>query len=116
MTTPDISWFNIASKKMDWVTTRQKAISENIANADTPGYIGRDVESFSDFLDKSSSSADVEAEVSEASNEWSGSFDGNRVVLEEQALLASGSSSEFALATKLYRKGYALIAMAAGKN
>jgi flagellar basal-body rod protein FlgB len=116
MTTTDTSLFKLASLRMEWATARQKAISENIANADTPGYVGKDVQSFEDFLQKAESGAGGGVETTEATNAWSGSFDGNRVVLEEQTLLSTSNAGDFALATKLYRKGHALVALAAGRK
>lgn len=116
MDTSNASWFNIASQKMDWLTARQKAISENIANADTPGYIGKDVVSFEDHLSASENSARGDVEVTEANNSWGGSFDGNKVVLEEQVMLSSETTGDFALASRLYRKGYQMIGLAAGRK
>ena len=30
-------------KKMNWLNRRQRVIAENVANADTPGYLARDL-------------------------------------------------------------------------
>ena len=109
------SWFGIASANMDWAAGRQKVIAENVANADTAGYVGRDVVSFADHLARSSGerrSPDVE----EASNSWGGSFDGNRVVLEEQMMLSNEAASSYQLAAKLYAKGHELIALSVSSN
>lgn len=116
MNPSDVSWFKTAAAKMDWATARQKVISENIANADTPNYVGRDVDSFASHLDRALHSGRSEVQADIADNSWGGSFDGNRVVLEEQALLSSQTSGEFALATKLYRKGHQLIALSLGRK
>lgn len=111
-----VSWFNTATAKMDWATARQKTLAENIANADTPGYVGRDVSSFEDHLVRSMQTGREEVQVNEADLSWGGSFDGNQVVLEEQALLSSQTSGEFALATKLYQKGHQLLALSLGRK
>lgn len=103
------SWFSLAARKMDWAAARQKTIAENIANADTPGYVGRDVASFEDHLSSANARGAVRTE--EAANSWGGSFDGNRVVLEEQMVLSRGASSDFALASRLYRKAHDMIAI-----
>lgn len=46
--------FKLASDKAQWLATRQTAVANNIANANTPGYGAMDVEPFQSVLDKSS--------------------------------------------------------------
>lgn len=114
MDLPGDSWFGLAGRKMDWAAARQRAIAENIANADTPGHVGRDVVSFEDHLSQASARGSVQTE--EATASWGGSFDGNRVVLEEQMVLSNGAASDYQLAARLYRKGHDMIGLAvAGK-
>jgi flagellar basal-body rod protein FlgB len=48
----DIGLFSMAERKLDWIDTRQKQLSQNIANADTPGYKSRDIAAFSSVLDQ----------------------------------------------------------------
>jgi flagellar basal-body rod protein FlgB len=38
--------FNLAFRQNEWLAQRQSVISSNIANANTPGYKAKDVESF----------------------------------------------------------------------
>ncbi len=104
------SWFGTASRKMDWAAARQKAVAENIANADTPGYVGRDVKSFEEHLASSSPRGTVDTE--EVGSTWGGSLDGNKVVLEEQMVLSRTASSDFEMAASLYRKGHDLFGIA----
>lgn len=115
MDTPGHSWFQLASRRMEWLSTRQQVISTNIANANTPGYAGRDVQSFDDFLN-SGTEAGRGAEIDESVSRWGGSKDGNTVVLEEQTILAAQSAGEFRLASRLYAKGHQLIGIAAGRR
>jgi len=103
------SFFRLASERMDWLAERQKVLAANIANADTPGYRARDLTSFEDFL------ATGVAESRETVSPWDVSADGNRVVLEEQSLLASETEESHRLAARLYRRGHDLIALAVGK-
>ena len=104
-----LSLFRLASARMDWLAERQKVLASNIAQADTPGYRARDLNSFEDFLRQGV------AESREAGSVWDVSADGNRVVLEEQSLLASETEESHRLAARLYRKGHDLIALAVGK-
>lgn len=115
MDAPGQSWFQMASRRMEWLSSRQKVIAENIANANTPGFAGRDVQSFDDFL-KSETQAGGRVRIDESGTRWGGNKDGNTVVLEEQTILAAQSAGEFRLASKLYAKGYQLIGIAAGRR
>lgn len=42
--------FNLAFRQNEWLAQRQSVISSNIANANTPGYKAKDVESFDDAM------------------------------------------------------------------
>ncbi|WP_027234471.1 flagellar basal body rod protein FlgB [Leisingera caerulea] len=106
------SWLQTASQRMTWLAERQKVIAENIANADTPGYNARDVESFDDYLGKAPGSA---VSVDYAKSEWGRSLDGNGVILEEQSILAASVSGQYRLASKLYSKAHQMIATVNGK-
>jgi flagellar basal-body rod protein FlgB len=57
----NLTVFNMASKKMSWLTQRQAVLANNIANADTPNYTGKDLKSldFSKELHKARTSLKV---------------------------------------------------------
>jgi len=42
--------FDLLESKLGWIESRQRVLSQNIANADTPGYRTRDVAPFSAHL------------------------------------------------------------------
>ena len=44
--------FDLAFQRSQWLSVRQSAIAENIANVNTPSYRARDVEPFETVLDK----------------------------------------------------------------
>lgn len=48
-----VQLFGLASQQARWLSVRQTAVANNIANANTPGYRAVDVEPFSKVLDKS---------------------------------------------------------------
>jgi flagellar basal-body rod protein FlgB len=54
--------FDLAFRQNEWLAQRQSVISENIANANTPGYKAKDVESFEDVMRRSVSMATTNAE------------------------------------------------------
>ncbi|EAR51726.1 flagellar basal body rod protein [Oceanicola granulosus HTCC2516] len=131
MTLEAMSFFRIASQRMQWLGTRQQVVSENIANADTPGYRARDVSPFESMVTRSDagsgpavsnpahitgSGRGAAVDVREDEGTWNVSLDGNTVVLEEQSIKASEISENYRLAAQLYRKGYELLGLAASSK
>ena len=45
--------FDLAFRQNEWLAQRQSVISSNIANANTPGYKSKDIESFDEVMRKS---------------------------------------------------------------
>ena len=43
--------FQLASQRMQWLSTRQALVAENVANASTPGFKARDLPPFTAALD-----------------------------------------------------------------
>jgi flagellar basal-body rod protein FlgB len=43
MDTAGIPLFSLISNRMSWLSARQSVLAENVANADTPNYIARDL-------------------------------------------------------------------------
>ncbi len=113
MDTSAPSWLDTASRKLEWLGERQRVITENVANADTPGYKAREVESFEDYLSRAGSSGG-KVNVNIAKNGWGSSLDGNGVVLEEQSILAAETRGQHQLATSLYGKAYRMMSMVNG--
>lgn len=122
-----ISFFKTASQRMQWLGVRQKVITENIANSNTPGFKAKDITSFATMVEgtqqssittthaKHISSGDQAANIrTEVSAEtWGESLDGNTVVLEEQTVRSNEVGENYQLAARLYRKGYDLLTLAA---
>lgn len=108
----DNSWFGIAAQRMDWAAGRQSVIASNIANADTPDYAPKDVVSFEEHLSRSIGNGRGAPDTIEQDTAWGGSMDGNKVVLEEQMSLSNSASSDYQMATSLFRKGYDLLNIA----
>ena len=97
-----IHLFDLASQQARWLSTRQIAVAENIANANAPGYKAADVPPFEAVFNDSGftmtatntahigvdSSAPDAVPVTEASA-WEVSRSGNSVSLDQE-LLKSG--------------------------
>ena len=120
-----ISFFKTASQRLQWLGARQKVISQNIANSDTPNFKAKDVSSFSKMLEGSQQSgltttnskhigggqsARISTEITE--DVWGETIDGNTVVLEQQSILANEVGEDYQLAARMYRKGYDLLTLA----
>ena len=43
MNLPDVPLFSMLRERMTWLNQRQDLLSQNVANADTPGYVARDL-------------------------------------------------------------------------
>ena len=50
MNMPELPLMSMLRERMGWLNQRQNVLSQNVANADTPGYVARDLKPFSDFL------------------------------------------------------------------
>ena len=43
MNLPDVPLLSMLRERMSWLNQRQDLLSQNVANADTPGYVARDL-------------------------------------------------------------------------
>jgi flagellar basal-body rod protein FlgB len=124
----------LIANKMSYLTERQVVLSQNVANADTPGYKPRDLVpfSFKDELEKIQKGSSVTARitqpqhivpasqsggkvVSKAGRDYDTLPDGNSVVIENQMMKVSETASEYQTMTGLYRKITSLFRMAIGR-
>ena len=120
-------------RKVAWLTQRQEVLSQNVANADTPGYRPNDLKAF-DFKGilrrepmqiNMAVTADNQLpgrrrRLSDFSEEqdckpYETAPAGNSVILEEQMMKVSDSQVKHRLATELYKKQLSLFRIAASK-
>lgn len=114
--------------KMNYLNQSQIVTSENIANADTPGYVPRklnDVD-FSSVMKAARNRPSIgqattnanhiggdkklgEADSRDARAVYEASPDGNAVIIEEQLLKAGQTQADYNLITNLYRKNVGMI-------
>jgi flagellar basal-body rod protein FlgB len=114
----DTPYFALLRARLDFLGDRQRLIAENIANAATPGYTPRDLDSaaFERAIDRASRGGDATAIKSARIVDRPDSettMDGNSVVLEDQAMRAMETRMAFETGLSLYQKGLALMRMAA---
>lgn len=135
MTTGNIALFKALDAKMDYLSQRQRVISQNIANVDTPGYKPRDltkVDFGSVLKDVNKSSHDSVSLATTNSKHLPMGNDvataqeykqrklfeiapsGNAVVMEEQLLNSNQTVTDYNLMTNLYQKQVGFLKIAIG--
>jgi flagellar basal-body rod protein FlgB len=129
MTISDMSYFQALNTRMTWLNERQRILAENVANANTPGFLAKDLAepNFRDLLRKSAapiglaqtSGAHIQSigdasatkfKVESSSEEADKS--GNSVTLEAQMMKVSQSVADHELMSNLYKKGMDLMRIA----
>jgi flagellar basal-body rod protein FlgB len=131
MNLPDVPLLSMLRERMTWLHQRQDTLSQNVANADTPGYVARDLKplNFSEALGEArrgttmmttnvrhialSRSRGGLFEDHETPDQES-SPNGNAVSLETQMIKVSETQAEFQAAANLYAKAMTLMKTAIG--
>lgn len=129
-----LALFRLVGQRLDYVSQRQAVLSENVANADTPGYRPNDLEPFAEQVNRLSRSHRLPmarthpghidaaagrpepAEAGTMRDAYEVSPAGNEVVLEQQMIAVTQNAMDHQLALNLYRKQAGLIRMAIGRN
>jgi len=133
MALSDIPLFGMLRERMHWVQARQSVLSQNVANAHTPGFTAQDVRE-TDFRNvlKNSTSGQLQMAAtrvghlsgSPTTTSARGDFatkdapdsetsaNGNSVVLEEQMMKVAENQMDYQTATTLYTKGLGMLRMA----
>lgn len=113
----DIYLFQVASRKSQWLSARQIAVADNIANVNSPGYRAVDVHPFSTVLDASPialaatelghiepadpAAASLEEEADPAPGEES--ISGNTVNLEHELINLGAVSRDYSMTANIRR-------------
>lgn len=108
---------------------RQSVIASNIANADTPGYRARDLESFSESYARGTTrtgmrtTRDGHLSSNEASVRWAqvdaggdASPNGNNVSLENEMVRGTRANSNHTLALTVYRASLDILRTTIGRG
>ncbi|MGE0597708.1 MAG: flagellar basal body rod protein FlgB [Hyphomonadaceae bacterium] len=122
-------FFGLLRTRLDQLSERQRLISENIANASTPGYRPRDLDTsgFERMLASqhgaglamartnpghmAAGGGPVQAEIVTRDDSET-TIDGNAVVIEDQMARAAETRMQFETGIALYQKGLQLVRMA----
>ncbi|VAW23626.1 Flagellar basal-body rod protein FlgB [hydrothermal vent metagenome] len=125
--------FQAIKSKMEWNQSRQKLLAENVANADTPGYRGRDLVKF-DFESalKGQAGGSIATVTTNArhiaarntSGAGGSKFsvqsyeitpNGNGVTLEDEMMKVAANQMDYQAATSLYSRSIKLLRTALGR-
>lgn len=135
MAVGDVSIFSMLRTKMNWHGARQEVLAHNVANADTPDYLSRDLKRL-DFKDEVrremdkplttslTNQAHISAQSSKNANGFrAGSKDlfemtpeGNAVVLEDEMMKVTANQMDYQAASSLYSKSLGMIKTALGRR
>ncbi|GAA0648327.1 flagellar basal body rod protein FlgB [Brevundimonas lenta] len=115
--------------RLSWLDERQRVVAQNVANADTPGYVARDLNQPTDFAAAMRSGGGVQMTrtsamhiapagqtarfESTAAPDSETTLDGNAVVVEEQMLKMAESRMAYDAAIGFYQKSMQMLRMAA---
>lgn len=129
MDLPDMPLLSVLRQKMTWLSQRQDLLSQNVANADTPNYVARDLKpvDFSQALQDSTSShlmttnarhiaitPSSAAGFEDMAAPGEASPNGNAVSLEQEMIKVSDTQAQFQAATNLYAKAMSMMKTAIG--
>lgn len=120
----------LTKNRMDWVARRQEVLAENIANANTPGYIPSDLKPFKATLSETllpvQPTTTHKAHISmpvrdprvvvETKKTFESSPNGNAVVLDEQLAKVGQAGTAYELAASLFQKQFKMIKTALSKG
>ena len=133
MTTQNIGLFKALGAKMGYLNQRQRVISQNIANSDTPNYRPKDLKpvDFSTVLKGVTESKDVKIDSTHAMHmpadgriadpregkqrdTYEVAPAGNSVIMEEQLINAGQTVGDYNLMANLMQKHVSMIQIAIG--
>lgn len=139
MTTENLALFKAIGAKMDFLGQRQRVISQNVSNADTPGFRPKDIKE-ADFgkvlknITQETNSVPTVSLAATREGHVGSNTDvnvddprkqkqtyevapvGNAVIMEEQLLKAGRTVMDYNLMTNLYQKNTGLIRTALGNR
>lgn len=122
--------FRMAHAMANHAGARQAVVSQNMANADTPGYAARDIAAFADFYDQSDLAGPPRAtRVGHLSGQSRGTDigvtedptavadpNGNSVSLETEMLRAVDVKRQHDLALAIYKSALTVLRTAIGRR
>jgi flagellar basal-body rod protein FlgB len=127
-----IPLFRAMTQRMSWLGERQQVLAQNVANADTPGYVPQDLkqQSFRELVGGSARPALAATDVKHLTGTARAAGDfakssvkaaertpsGNRVSIEQEMMKVGETASDHHLMSSLYRRHIAMVRAALGRG
>ena len=124
-----IGLFDLAAKRLAWAAQRQGVLASNIANANTPEFRARDIESFAAVLSGKSSIAPMQTQLGHMPGTVPTSLasvakdlprgralDGNSVALDQQLTKVADTETTQTLVTTIWKKYVGMFNTALGRS
>ena len=135
MNLPEIPLLGMLRERMSWLNARQGVLSQNVANADSPGYLARDLKpiDFADEMRRATSGASSTGLVTTDPHHMTISAEqdagyagadapdtesnptGNTVSLESEMIKVADTQGQYAAAANLYAKAMGMLRTAIGQ-
>ena len=119
--------FSLLTSRMAWLSARQSALSQNVANSDTPGYVARDMKpmDFDALVAQSQTSSLATTNSSHITADGGRAGPGlppleapqptgGKVSLEEEMIKLSDTQVQYQAVTNLYAKAMNMFRTALG--
>ena len=123
-----IKLFDLAEKRLSWTAQRQSVLAANIANANTPAFQARDIQSFASLVSGGGSIEPVRTQpmhmLGTAPNGLASltadppkgrALDGNTVALDEQLTKVADTETTQGLVTNIWKKYVGMFSTALGR-
>jgi flagellar basal-body rod protein FlgB len=127
-----LNLFQALTDKMRWHQERQGVLAENVANADTPGYVQRDLKAFQFDADLKSvatlttsatspnhisvTSGGRAAPLGPDSAPFEVTTSGSGVALEDEMMRVAGNDMDYQAVTALYTRSVRILKVALGRQ
>ncbi len=127
-----LNLFQALTDKMRWHQERQGVLAENVANADTPGYVQRDLKAFQFDADLKSvatlttsatsphhisvTSGGRAAPLGADSAPFEVTTSGSGVALEDEMMRVAGNDMDYQAVTALYTRSVRILKVALGRQ
>ena len=126
MSNDGISLFDLAEQRLGWLDRRQGVLAQNIANANTPGYVPKDLQPFAQTLAQAmpelamTNPAHLRGPAALGRTDprqrpAEKAPDGNAISVEDQLTKVADTDGAQALVTNLYHKYLGLFRIVIGK-
>ncbi|MFT8732764.1 MAG: flagellar basal body protein, partial [Acetobacter fabarum] len=119
--------FSLAERRLQWLESRQSVLAGNVANANTPGYVSKDVAPFAGVLQNQMTMAMVQTEpghmagpgntaLARKTTGGNTSIDGNEVRLEDELGKIADTNDQQRFATTVYTRYMGMFSTALGTS